>query len=331
MTPTAATDLSLEFRALAEPEPGPALVRAFEQHWPSYLRWAAQRARAGPSAAECAAQLRAHMPELVPIYDALLDLFSADEQRARFLSLYSPTPIIRACSQLVCDGDGKPVLVRNYDHAPHLCDGIILATRWNGVRVHALTDCLWGALDGVNDGGLVVALAFGGRKVIGQGFSASLIVRYLLQTCATVRDALLALARLPVYMAYNFTLLDRSGERVTAYTAPDRPAVFEAVSASTNHQLDVEWPEYARFTHTRERLHHLESLAARRPTLHAAVQAFLRPPLFRYDYRLGSGTLYTAAYNPHSLDLSLFWHAKHLVVSPEDAQPAGFRIGYLSA
>lgn len=331
MSPAAATDLSLEFRALVEPEPGPRLARAFEHHWPSYLRWLSKRQHAGPSAAESAAQLRAHMPELIPIYHALLDCVGADEPRAQFLSLYSPTPIIRACSQLVCDGGGAPVLIRNYDHAPHLCDGVILASQWGGVGVHALTDCLWGALDGVNDAGLVVALAFGGRKVVGHGFGAPLIVRYLLQTCATVRDALLALTRLPVHMAYNYTLLDRSGDRVTAYTAPDRPAIFEATSASTNHQLDVEWPEYAKFTHTAERLAHLESLAARRPDLRNAVQAFLRPPLFRYDYRLGSGTLYTSAYNPHSLDISLFWHSRSLFVSPLDARPAHARIRYLSA
>ncbi len=271
------------------------------------------------------------MPELAATYDGLVELVGGGEAQARFLSLYAPTPIIRACSQAVCESDHGPVLVRNYDHAPHLCDGVALATRWGGVGVHGLSDCLWGVLDGVNDAGLVVALAFGGRKVVGLGFSASLVVRYLLQTCSCVRDALHALARLPVYMSYNFSLLDRSGERVTAYTSPDRPAVFEAVDVSTNHQLGVEWPEYARFTQTIERFAHLSGMAGHRPRLGPMIDAFLRPPLFRYDYRRGSGTLYTVAYDPRSMDISLYWHGLSTVFAPFDPNPARVHVKYISA
>lgn len=337
MTPVAATDLSLEFRAIIEPEPGAQLRALFESHWPAYRQWLAKRATAGPSAAQCAAQLRAHMPELAPTYDALLGLVAStpdaadNEQRARFLSLYAPTPITRGCSQATYVHDGSPVVIRNYDHAPHLCDGVVLATQWGGMRVHALTDCVWGALDGVNEAGLVVALAFGGRKLVGPGFSASLIVRYLLQTCTSVGEAAKALARLPVYMAYNFTLLDRTGEHITVYASPDRPPIFEKVAVSTNHQLGVEWPEYARFTQTTERLAHLKGVVAHRPDFAQIVKAFLHAPLFRYDYRRGLGTLYTVAYDPRSLDIALYWHGTNAIFSPTAAKPARVRVSYICA
>ncbi len=350
----ATTDLSLEFRAVIEPTPGPALRAVFRRNWPAYHRWMLKRTDTGPTAQYGASQLHAHMPELTPIYRAILELVrqdadrrahddtdadggggsgggGGDDDRARFLSLFAPTPIIRGCSQAVFSGDGAPMLIRNYDHAPHLCEGIVLASRWGGVTVNAVTDCLWGALDGVNDAGLVVALAFGGRKVVGHGFAASLIARYLLQTCATVRDALHALARLPVYMAYNFTLLDRAGEHATAYTAPDRPPIFEATPHSTNHQLGVEWPEYAHFTQTIERRAHLAAALTTIPDTRAAIDTFLRPPLFRYDYRRGSGTLYTALYDPRAPTVSLHWHGQSALFDPDAPRPARVRVRYLTA
>lgn len=330
MSPASVTDISLEFRAIIEPDPGSQLRDVFDAHWPAYQRWLSKRVEHGPSAADCAAQLRKHMPELAPIYDALLELVGGDEHRARFLSLYAPTPIIRGCSQAICTNKQGAMLVRNYDHAPHLCDGIVLATKWGGVGVNAVTDCLWGALDGVNDAGLVVALAFGGRKVVGLGFSSSLVARYLLQSCATVKEARVALKRLPVYMSYNFTLLDRSGDHVTAYTAPDRPAVFESAKVSTNHQQRVEWPEYAHFTQSVQRAEKLTKVLARDSDVAHVIEAFLKPPLFRCEYRKGSGTLYTVAYDPHSMDVSLYWHGMSAVMSPEDAMPGRVKINYNS-
>ena len=65
---------------------------------------------------------------------------------------------MRGCSQAVWTGFGGPALVRNYDHAPHLFDGLVLRSAWREMPVLAVTDCLWGALDGVNGAGLCVAL-----------------------------------------------------------------------------------------------------------------------------------------------------------------------------
>ena len=43
-----------------------------------------------------------------------------------------------------------------------------------------MSDCLWGLLDGINDAGLAVSLAFGGRATR-EGFGIPLVVRYLLE------------------------------------------------------------------------------------------------------------------------------------------------------
>lgn len=161
-----------------------------------------------------------------------------------------------------------------------------------------MSDCLWGLLDGVNDAGLAVSLAFGGRQVVGSGFGVPLVVRYVLQVCSTVAEARAVLARLPFHLAHTLTLVDRTGAFVTAYLSPDRGAIFNEVAVATNHQGDVEWHEHARATRSleRERLMTTALEEAERPE--GFADAFLRPPLFSAAYGSGMGTLYTAVYRP---------------------------------
>ncbi len=84
---------------------------------------------------------------------------------------------------------GEPVLIRNYDYAPWLCEGALLLTAWNGRRVMAMSDCAWGVLDGMNEDGLAVSLSFGGRRALGVGFGVPLLLRYVLEFCTTVAEA----------------------------------------------------------------------------------------------------------------------------------------------
>lgn len=301
----------LRIRSIDEAEPGPKLGAVFDAYWPAYRRW---MAKAEPLDADaCVVQLASHMPELLPTFERLVALGPAWDRDAvaRFLTLYRPPRMVRGCSQAVVTDAEGPALVRNYDHAPHLFDGLVLRSAWGGVPVVAVTDCLWGALDGVNDHGLAVALAFGGRPEAGDGFAAPLIVRYLLQTCRDTGDMRAAMARLPVYMAYTFVGVDRAGGFVTAYAGPGRETVFDDRPSSTNHQGRVEWAAYARQCRSESRLRHIEALLDT-PGMTAATleDDFLRPPLFRTDYAKASGTLYTATYRPDAGLLTLRWPAR---------------------
>lgn len=283
------------------------LKETFGRYRPAYLKWMRRAPSQGRARAEAA--LREHTPELAPIYQTLLDRFGDDNQTARFLTLFEPPPLVRACSQTVLPTKAGPTLLRNYDHAPSLFDAVLLQSEWGGTTTLAMTDCLWGALDGVNQHGLCVALAFGGRHAIGPGFAAPLVVRYLLQTCETTADARDALARVPVYMPYTFVVVDASGDFVTAFCSPDRATTFVARRCSANHQSDMqgqpEWPAYARQTQSRERLEFMESLLTAKPD--AVRAAFRKPPLWRTDHAKASGTLYSAEYNPRKQRLDLRW------------------------
>jgi hypothetical protein len=52
-----------------------------------------------------------------------------------------------------------------------------------------------------------------GRLAVGEGFGIPLVIRYVLEVCGTVEEAVGVLCRVPVHMSYNITALDRSGRR----------------------------------------------------------------------------------------------------------------------
>jgi predicted choloylglycine hydrolase len=287
------------FRSIEELEPGPRWAEVFAERWPHYRAWFLQEGEeARPSYATAVRMLRTHMPELLPAYERLVELAGGGDLAARMLSLYTPPPFLAACSQGAWTR-GSPVLVRNYDYAPSRFEGLVWHQRMLGRRVIGMGDCLWGLLDGMNEDGLAVSLTFGGRRVLGEGFGIPIVLRYLLETCATVAEARAALARVPLSLAHNVTLVDRGGEVLTAYLSPDREPVFRSFPAATNHQGIVEWPEQARASGTVEREARIVALLEDPAvTPESFADAFLEPPLFSTAYDSGFGTLYTAAYRP---------------------------------
>ncbi len=297
----------LTFHAFWEDEPGPKWRAFFEHHWPHYRTWflrEGERARA--SYAESAKMLREHMPELVPVYERLCELAGGGDLEARLLSMWSPPSYLHGCSQAVWTR-GEPMLVRNYDYAPDRIEGAVLGTGWEGRRVIGVSDFLWGLLDGINDAGLAVSLAFGGRRVVGAGFGVPLVLRYLLQVCETVAEARSVLERLPYHHAHTLTLVDPTGAYLTAYVSPDRDVVLRDVPVATNHQEDVEWEEHAFATRSLERERLLATALESSSDPQRFAGAFLEAPLHTADYAHGLGTLYTAIYRPRQGSVELRW------------------------
>ena len=288
--------VSLTFVAVEEATPGVQWQALFERQWPRYRPWFLQDGeRARATYAESARELRQHMPELVSTWERLCELAGGGDLEARMLSMWRPPSYLSGCSQGVWTR-GEPILVRNYDYSPERIEGTILSTAWEGRRVIGMSDCLWGLLDGVNDAGLAISLAFGGRQVVGNGFGVPLVVRYLLQVCSTVSEARAVLARLPFHLAHTLTLVDRTGAFLTAYLSPDRGAVFNEVPVATNHQGDVEWAEHARATKSLERERLIAIACEEADGPQSFADAFLRPPLFSAAYGSGMGSLYTSLY-----------------------------------
>jgi len=313
--------MQITFEAVHEAQPGPKWQARFTALWPHYRRWyLSEGPEKRPSYLRCERALRYHMPELVPTWERLSELAGGGDLEARLLSLYCPPPYLSGCSQSVWLA-GEPLLVRNYDYSPYLFEKLIWHSQWNGRPVRATTDCLIGVLDGINDAGLAVSLNFGGMKEVGVGFGAPIVLRYLLEFCSTVAEAARVLRRIPVHMAYNILILDRSGDFTTAYTRPDGPTILYRTPASTNHQDRIAWARHAKATATLERERRLfELLGDRRLNSEAFVANFLQPPLFQTNYHKGYGTLYTAIYRPVPASVEYRWQNQALALGLTDLQ-----------
>ena len=297
----------LSFEAVDERIPGEEWERFFSNVWPSYRSWfLCQGEKARADRATCREKLSRYLPELLPTYERLSSLAGEDELAVRFLSMVDPPPFMAGCSQVAWTV-GEPALIRNYDYHPEFFEGRIVRTDWVQPVV-GLSDCVWGLLDGVNAAGLSACLSFGGRKVIGSGFGIPLVVRYVLETCSNVAEAVRTLRRVPVHMAYNLTLIDAAANHATVYLSPDRDTIVTRDAVCTNHQFVTEWPEHAAFTRTVERRQYLaEQLDDPELDRAAFTRGFLEPPLYNNRYERGFGTLYTAVYEPSSRTLDLLW------------------------
>jgi predicted choloylglycine hydrolase len=298
--------IPLSLRAVEEDEPDDQIAAHLQATWPAIRSWWNDGPGTRPSAAVSRARLEEHMPELVPLWQRLAAMLGDDPDAAAALALWNPPPFLTGCSQAAVL-PGGPALVRNYDWDYRLFEAVVARTGYDGRRVLGMLDSLWGLLDGVNDAGLAISLTFGGRPQSGEGFGIPLVIRYVLQTCANVEEAVRALRRIPVHMSYNVTVLDRGGSWSTVYLAPDRPAHATSRSVATNYQGKVEWAPYAAAIRTVERQERLEEMLAAGADAGSVVAACLRPPLYATRFGEGFGTLYTAEYRPGEGVARYYW------------------------
>ena len=297
------TTMTLTFDALAEATPGPKWAARWARSWPAYESWfVARGGDAGPSRADCSAALMRHMPELMPTYDRLVRLAGGSDRAARFLSTWCPPPYLGGCSIAAVADESDVRLVRNYDLSPELNEGLLLRTEWTGRAVMGMVEFLWGLSDGINDAGLSLALAYGGRSETGKGFGITTILRYVLETCDDVEAALAVLRRVPSHMAYNVVLADASGRTASVELFPGGGMTLMPRAIATNHQSRGAAADRPAFTRTMERHAHLSALRSDPATLEGH---FLEQPLRQDRYAEGFGTLFTAEYAPRARSLCL--------------------------
>ena len=97
-----------------------------------------------PTAEECAAQLKRHMPELVRPYEQACALVGTDDLARQILSQYRPPPVTHGCTQAVWLGEDGPALVRNYDFPLDVVSDGFESTRWLGREVISKAQRPWG-------------------------------------------------------------------------------------------------------------------------------------------------------------------------------------------
>lgn len=103
--------------------------------------------------------------------------------------------------------------------------------------------------DGMNQHGLVMALTFLYPHLHKPGLNAGMLVRYLLEKCLTVDEAISALQELPVASAQTITLADKNGKIAVVECNPVKlvvryPEPDEKFIATANCFISNEMKEY---------------------------------------------------------------------------------------
>ena len=164
-----------------------------------------------------------------------------------------------------------------------------------------------GCLDGMNGDGLVASVTFGGSTAQGIGFSIILIVRYILETCRKVCEAVAALCRIPVALSQNVTVLDKTGAYATVYLSPDRAPSVSRTPVCANHQdssVSTGLTRSAASSMARQQMA-LRTLQSSDATLVKVLEAFLTAPI--YSREASSPTVHSAVYRPAALTVDYVW------------------------
>jgi predicted choloylglycine hydrolase len=202
------------------------------------------------------------------------------------------------CSAVMSGG----VYGRNYDFRPRGYEARFALVQTHGSYAsiggsHQLT----GRLDGMNERGLSIGLHLVKARPRSPGLTSTLLVRRVLDSCATTAEAIELLRHLPHAMQYNYSLLDAGGIAAVVEAAAGAVAVRGGDwLACTNH---FQSPQLRRLNrrvgHSIGRLPPLEGWAARELSAEQTFQAlnFSASPAF-HNYLNGAQTLHTIVTEP---------------------------------
>src|SRR5262249_6385681 len=130
------------------------------------------------------------------------------------------------------------------------------------------------------------------------GLVCVLIVRIVLDQCATTREAISLLRRIPHGLGFNYSLLDAAGEAAVVEASPVAVAVRQGTwLACTNHFQATELQRYnpRNCAKSRHRLPPLEVWGRETPNAEGLFCRLndSRSPAFFHNYAAGAGTLHT--------------------------------------
>ncbi len=202
------------------------------------------------------------------------------------------------CSAVMSCG----VYGRNYDFRPRQYEARFALVQARGSYAsigssHQLT----GRLDGMNERGLSLGLHLVKARPHAPGLSSAVLVRRLLDSCATTAEAIETLRRLPHAMQYNYSLLDAGGVAAVVEAAPGAVAVrMGDWLACTDHFQSPQLKRLnRRVAHSIGRLPPLEGFAARGLSAEQTFTALnnTASPAF-HNYPNGTQTLHTIVAEP---------------------------------
>lgn len=196
---------------------------------------------------------------------------------------------------------GQDFLVRNYDFHPQTYEGryTLFQPTDQGYAIIGPTSRITGRMDGMNEKGLVMGYNFTHRKKPGDGFVCYMIGRIILETCATVDEAITLLKEIPHRGSFSYVILDQSGKTNVIEASPRAVDVREA-TVCTNH---FEIQQHENRNYLKDSYERLDAIERQKDQTNEVYKTFrllndTDKGVFSKLYKSWAGTIHTSAYMP---------------------------------
>ncbi|TRM10977.1 acyl-CoA--6-aminopenicillanic acid acyltransferase [Lentibacillus cibarius] len=195
---------------------------------------------------------------------------------------------------------GNDFMVRNYDYHPKTYDGrySFFQPTDQGHAIIGPTSRVTGRMDGMNEHGLAMGYNFMQRRKPGDGFVCHMIGRIILETCATVDDAVQLLKEIPHRGSFSYIVLDRHEETYVIEASP-RGVEARKSRACTNHFELLKHENRHHLDDSKRRLNLIQEQEGQ-ISAHGAFRLMNDKDrgVFADLYKSWAGTIHTTAYFP---------------------------------
>lgn len=264
-------------------------------------QWEIRRPRFSIDVDEAQAMIERFAPHLWDELRGMQDVLGWDLERIILEFGGYRVPLVKSgCSIFTT----KNYLVRNYDYHPKTYEGryILFAPTDGGYAMIGPTQKITGRMDGMNEKGLAIGYNFMHRKKPGPGFVCWMIGRLLLESCATVEEAIDLLQAIPHRHSFSYIVLDTSGDTYIVEATP-RDVVVRKSNMCTNH---FELLEGENRRHLDDSLARLQAIEQQHMVNMPAEEAYrmmndASRGVFSDMYSSWSGTIHTSVYFPKTL------------------------------
>jgi len=196
-------------------------------------------------ARDCVTEVKKVFPDILDEVQGFADACHApyEHLEALILSVGAFKPPT-ACSVFAASSGSDVLFGRNYDFYYRFKENSesYLTSPSNGYSSVGNTDVFVGREDGVNEKGLAIGMNFVSPRTVRPGINFALLVRCILDKCATVEESVKVLTNAHHLAADNYLIADREGSIAVVEACPDRvrvrrPEKESNFMVSANHFL----------------------------------------------------------------------------------------------
>lgn len=175
---------------------------------------------------------------------------ASHEDLAAFILTIGAFKAVPSCSVFAVSNGSDIIFGRNYDFFYSFKKYVEshLTCPKNGYWSIGHSDIFIGREDGVNEKGLAISMRGVEGKLVKPGVSFCLALRYVLDNCANVKEAVKTLLDMRSSTAYNYLLADEKGDMAVVEASPEKaiarwPEESINFMVCTNHFLHPEMQE----------------------------------------------------------------------------------------